>query len=307
VSVRTLLVVALALVCGASAAVGISKLRPEGESQNVDTVPVVVAAVDIPRGRTVSADVLKTVDMPKSHVPLGATSKMDDLVDRVCFTPLFKGEPVLDAKLTPRGAGRGMGALTKPGMRSFTIPTPNIASGVAGFILPGDRVDVLLTVTDTGVLALGGGGPNYGGGTTTTLLQNVEILAVDQRVDAPADNKVDPKDLRSVTLQVTPQEAAQLALGQNKGTLQLSLRNPQDARHAETKPATLDILRLTQPKPWDEKVKGIMEALGKALEKMPKEEAKKPTPPPEQEPFTIRTLRGRDEGRVEVYGVPPRR
>src|SRR5262245_59038225 len=118
---------------------------------------------------------LRVVDMPKDHVPSGASSRTEDLEDRVCFTPLFKGEPVLDAKLTPKGAGKGMGALTRPGMRAFTIPTPNIASGVAGFILPGDRVDVLLTVTDTGVLGIGAGaGGAYGGGTATTLLQNVE-------------------------------------------------------------------------------------------------------------------------------------
>ncbi|MFO0841665.1 MAG: Flp pilus assembly protein CpaB [Gemmataceae bacterium] len=299
-SLRTLVIVALALVFGGSAAVGISRLRPPSEAPT-DTVPIVVAAVDIPRGRTVSADMLRTVEWPRDRVPTGAANMPDDLVDRVCFTPLFNGEPVISAKLTPKGAGRGMGALTRPGMRSFTIPTPNIAAGVAGFILPGDRVDVLLTVTDSGTTS----GP-FGGGTTTVMLQNVEILAVDQRVDAPADNKVDPKDLRSVTLQVTPEQAADLALGQNKGTLQLSLRNPQDNKAVETRPATLDTLRLSRAKPWDEQVKGVIETIGKELSKMPKpepkaEEAPKSAPPPE--PFVIRTLRGREEGRAEVAGA----
>ena len=66
-----------------------------------------------------------------------------------------------------------------------------------------------------------------GGGSTTTLLQNVEILAVDQKVDGPADNKVDSTNLRSVTLLVTPDQAAKLSLGQSKGTLHLTLRNPE--------------------------------------------------------------------------------
>ena len=75
-----------------------------------------------------------------------------------------------------------------------------------------------------------------GGGSTTTLLQNVEILAVDQKMDAPSDNKVDTKDLRSVTLLVTPQQANRLDLGQNKGMLHLALRNREDNEDFQTKP-----------------------------------------------------------------------
>src|SRR5262249_56623723 len=119
-----------------------------------------------------------------------------------------------------------------------TISTTTLASGVAGFILPGSKVDVLLTVTRTGT------SDPTGGGQTSTLLQDVEILAVDQLVKAPADNRVDPKELRSVTLLVTPQQAAKLDLGQNKGILHLSLRNPEDHAPAVTRPATLADLGL---------------------------------------------------------------
>lgn len=296
-SIRTVLIVALALVFGGSAVVGINSFRNQPlTAPHAETVPIVVAAVNIPRGRTLAPDLLKTLEWPRDRVPAGAVGRAEDLQDRVCFIPLLVGEPVLEGKLAPKGAGRGMGALTRPGMRSFTIPTPNVASGVAGFILPGDRVDVLLTVTE--------GGEAYGGGTTTTLLQNVEILAVDQRVDAPSDNKVDPKDLRSVTLQVTPQQAAQLALGQNKGTLHLSLRNPQDAEATDTRPATLAGLRLTQGKPWEERAKTALEAFGKALAQMPRPADEAPKPVAEAPPsMYIRTLRGNQEGRVEV--VPP--
>ena len=78
---------------------------------------------------------------------------------------------------------------------------------------------------------------------TITLLENVEILAVDQKMDAPPDNKVDTKDLRSVTLLVTPQQANQLDLGQNHGMLHLALRNREDNKAAQTKPATPNDLR----------------------------------------------------------------
>ncbi|MFM8581468.1 MAG: Flp pilus assembly protein CpaB, partial [Planctomycetaceae bacterium] len=115
--------------------------------------------------------------------------------------------------------------------------TPNISTGVAGFVVPGNKVDVLLT------MHAGGMDDSSGGGTTMALLQNVTVLAVDQKIEAPTDNKIDVKDMRSVTLVVTPWEANQLDLGQNKGTLRLALRNPLDDDVTEIPNATLKRLR----------------------------------------------------------------
>jgi pilus assembly protein CpaB len=281
VSVRTVLVLVLALVCGASAAIGINSLRPPAaEGPKVETVPVVVAAVDINRGISVTADMLKTRDCPKDMVPAGALTTLDGAVDRVTFNPLVKDETLLDSKLAAKGAGRGMAALTQKGMRSVTIQTPNVSSGVAGFILPGNKVDVLLTVS-------GSGNPDpTGGGVTTRLLQNVEILAVDQRIDAPAENKMDARDLRSVTLLVTPDQDAMLALAQSKGTLHLSLRNSNDNGDANSRPVTLADLRLHQDKPE------------KTASPAPVQAA--PPPPP---PLMIRTVRGPQEGEP-IYLYP---
>jgi pilus assembly protein CpaB len=127
-----------------------------------------------------------------------------------------------------------MAWLIPRGMRAFTITTANVTAGVAGFILPGNKVDVLLTVSS------GGANDTTGGGNTTTLLQNVEILAVDQKIEAPVDNKVNASELHSVTLLVTPEQAAKLDLGQNKGTLHLTLRNPEDNVAAKVRPATVN-------------------------------------------------------------------
>ncbi len=154
---------------------------------------------------------------------------------------LLKDEPVVNGKLAPKGSGRGMAALIPKGMRAFTIRTPRIAPGVAGFVMPGYKVDVLLTMNDVRA------NDQTGGGSTTTLLQNVEISAVDQNIDAPAENKMD-KDLRSVTLLVTPQQAKQLDLGQNKGTLRLALRNEHDKDDARTRSATVTDLRFRPEK-----------------------------------------------------------
>lgn len=302
-SVRTLLTVALALVFGLSAAMGVNMLvNRRATAIPTQGVPVVMAAVAIPRGGMITADLVKLADYPKDRVPQGAITRLEDAIDRCVFIPLMPGEPMLDSKLAPKGAGRGMAALVPQGMRAFTIQTPNVAAGVAGFVLPGNRVDVLLTMN-------GGNEDGTGGGSTTTLLQNVEILAVDQTIDAPAENKVDATHLHSVTLLVTPNQAAKLDLGQNKGTLHLSLRNIEDNLPANTTPATMNELRLHQEKPWDERAKGVLNALGQALAAARKKEtppppvAKVPEPPRR---MYIRTIRGLNEGQVAVTLPDPK-
>jgi pilus assembly protein CpaB len=259
----------------------------------VQTEPVVTAAVAIPRGGTVTTDQVKLVNFPRGFSPPGAVAKVEEVVDRAVLTPLVAGEPVLGSKLAPKGAGRGLASLVPRGMRAFTIQTPNVASGVAGFILPGNRVDVLLTISDDDK------NEYTGGGSTTTLLQNLEILAVDQTIDAPSSNKVDATQLRSVTLLVTPDQAAKLDLAQNKGILHLSLRNLGDDRPARTVPATMLGLRFLEEKPWDVRLKGVIEAVGKVLAERRKEApaAKAPEPPRQ---VSFRTLRGLYEGRVNV-------
>jgi pilus assembly protein CpaB len=292
------MMVALALLFGVSAAVGVNSFLKNPPSAQGDVVPVVVAAADLPRGGNITAELLKVKEFPKDAVPAGALSKTEDAVNRGVSIPLLKDDPVLEGKLTPKGAGRGMAALVPNGMRAYTIQTPNVAQGVAGFILPGNRVDVLLAVAENTVF----GGTQIPGGTTTMLLQNVEILAVDQKTDAPAENKVDSKELRSVTLLVAPQQANLLTLGQKKGELYLALRNLKDHEPARTHPATLDELRFHQETPWDERAKGVLEALGKAFAQIkiqPKAaEAKKAPQPPSM--VAIRTIRGRHEGAVFV-------
>lgn len=300
-SLRTILIVLLALVSGISAAVGIKRLRNPEPAPPVATVTIVVAGAAIPRGAMVSADSVKLRDYPGDLVPPGAITRLEDAVGRVVFIPLAKEEPLLDVKLAAKGASGGLAPLIPKGMRAFTIHTPSLESGVAGFILPGNRVDVLLTVSNTGA------NDDTGGGSTTTLLQNVEILAVDQRVEAPAENKVDPKDLRSVTLLVTPNQAAKLDLGQSKGTLHLTLRHPEDTVPAATRPATLADLRFHQEKPWDERAKGLLTAFVDSVAQLQKQnDGRKPvvTPPPEPAPLQrVWTLRGIQEG-VVVLGHP---
>jgi len=282
----------LAVVFGGSAAVGVRQYIGRGTTAPPETVSVVVASENIPRGMVVSPNLIMIREFPKNLVPTGAILKKEDAQDRSAFATIVTGEPVLDSKLSPKGQ-HGLATLVANGMRAFTITT-NVASGVAGFILPGNKVDVLLTISN------GGSNDFTGGGSTTTLLQNVEILAVDQKVEAPAENKVDSNNLRSVTLLVTPGQAAKLSLGQTKGTLHLTLRNPKDELAANVKPTTVnDIQFLSEApaRPWDERAKDLIKAFGEAMSKArPAPQPAQPTAEPAPRKMMIRTIRGSSEG-----------
>jgi pilus assembly protein CpaB len=290
---QSVIAIVCAVIFGGSAAVGVRQYVSRTAPPIPETVSVVVATKTIPSGSFVSADLIKTREYPKDLAPAGAILKLEDAQDRSAYATIVVGEPLLESKLSPKGV-RGLASLVGNGMRAFTIST-NVASGVAGFILPGNKVDVLLT------FASGGGGNDpTGGGSTTTLLQNVEILAVDQKVEAPAENKVDTTSLRSVTLLVTPNQAARLSLGQTKGTLHLTLRNPKDELAANVRPTTVnDIQFLSEPpvRPWDERAKDLIKAWGEALAKRP------PAQTQINSKKTIRTIRGSSEGTVVLTPV----
>jgi pilus assembly protein CpaB len=289
VSPRTVLITILALVFGGSAAVGVNSFIKNPPAVKPDVVPVVVAAVDIPRGGSVTSEQIKTRDFPKDLVPPGAITKVEDAIERAVFIPLMKDDTLLENKLAPKGAGRGLAALIPKGMRACTITT-TLSSGVAGFVLPGNKVDVLLTIANVGPTDV------TGGGSTTTLLRDVEILAVDQKMHAPAENKIDTKELRSVTLLVTPNGANLLELGQNKGTLHLALRHPEDRQPGSTRTATMNDLQFHQEKPWDQRAKEVLAALAEAMAK-----ARAAAPPAEvTRKKTIRTIRGSSEGMVSL-------
>ncbi|HPM80948.1 MAG TPA: Flp pilus assembly protein CpaB [Candidatus Anammoximicrobium sp.] len=290
-STRTIAVVFLALMSGATMAVGVMRANPNKSKNAVNiaaTVPVVVAAADIPRGKLLSAQDLALRDWPQELSPPGALSTVDAAVERVAVGQMVQGEPILEAKLAPKNAGRGLAALIPDGMRAYTIQTSRVASNVAGFILPGNKVDVLLNLKGTTR-----GEDRTGGGSTTTLLQAVEVLAVDQRLEAPEENKVDPKQQSSVTLLVTPDQAAKLDLGQNMGILTLSLRNPDDKAAAETEPATITQIRYLLGMPTE-----IPDD-----EPRPPEQVTSPTAL-QPRPMWIVTMRGNHRGRVLINNGP---
>ena len=296
-SLRTLFVLGLAIVCGGSAAMGILMMRAP-ESSAVETLQVVVAKLPIARGQVVSEDLVATRTWPKELVPPKSLQTIEAVVGRTALHRVLAGEPVMEAKLAVRGAGRGLASLIPDGRRAYAIQTSHVATSVAGFVEPGNRVDVLLTLR-------GGHEDASGGGSSTTLLQAVEILAVDQRLDAN-NEQVSPERMQSVTVLVTPDQASLLDLGQHMGTLTLSLRNPEDVAEAETEPATVNVLRYTQREPLvdvaaAEKVvalKPVSAELSEPAEFKPVAAA--PVHPSKPKYSQIRTLRGRHSGRILV-------
>ncbi len=217
--------VPLALFSGLLASYGVfSYLKNEQERMKnltVVTHPVVVAAFALPLGTPLKAEDLQIKQWPEDLLPDSSFQEIDKLIGRVVKTDVTAGEPVLATKLAPTGSGGGVPGLIPAGMRAFTVAV-NVVSGVGGFILPGTRVDVLATVSPSGM---------KNGTTTRTILQNVEVLAVDQTYNKNSD---DPVVVKSVTLVVSPDEAEKLALASNEGKLQLVLRNGTDLERRDT-------------------------------------------------------------------------
>jgi len=289
-SFRSIVVMLLAGVCGICAVVAILNTTSLSATHSPDTVQIAVAAVEIHRGETINEKMVRMVDWPKTLVPPGAIMKPESLVDHTAISGILKDEPILELKVANDATGHGLAPLIKDGMRAFTILTPSDASGVAGFILPGNRVDV--------VLAVSGHDDASGGGTATTLLQNIEVLAVGQRLEAPRENKVDTKEMRSVTLAVTPDQAAKLSLAQTKGTMHLSLRSDVDENTAQVNTITLKELRFLQLPGQSNTV------VGDATHDPTLVEAPAAAPPapvvPVRKNQTIRVLRGTNAGAISV-------
>src|SRR5262249_10541442 len=160
-------------------------------------------------------------------VPSDAVTKIEDAIDRGTITGLTKDEVVISGRLSSKGQ-MGVAPGVPVGMRAVTIKTQSAATVVGGHLLPGNHVDVLLTLKNSALGILNANPDETGGGSTTTLLQNVEVLAVGTDRDPAPDGKTDPAKMATVTLIVTPDQATKLQLGQELGTLHLTLRNPKD-------------------------------------------------------------------------------
>jgi pilus assembly protein CpaB len=184
---------------------------------------VVTAAIDIPLGTKLEQRHLAMIDMLPGKSPKGAYRSYAEVLGKVTSSSVISGEMLLAARLADSGGGSALASVVDKNMRAVTVRVDDVV-GVAGFLLPGNRVDVIATEKD-------------GLGTqvrATTILSNIQVLAVDQTAAADSNQ---PVVVHAVTLEVTPADAEILLKGKTAGSIQLTLRNPLDESDARTKQA----------------------------------------------------------------------
>jgi pilus assembly protein CpaB len=197
-------------------------------SQPVQTVaaptqPVVVAAFDLALGSELKSDDLRVVQFPKGQAPDGVFARPDEIYGRGLIVNVVKNEPILSAKLAAKEAGAGLPPVIPSGQRAVSVRV-NEVIGVAGYVLPGTRVDVLATASPTS-----SGSEKM----TKLVLSNIQVLTAGTRMEQDSkDGK--PVQVTVVTMAVSPEQAERLALASTEGKIQLALRNPIDTSSPDT-------------------------------------------------------------------------
>jgi pilus assembly protein CpaB len=209
----------LAVTAGGALAFGTYNYmqRLPAKSTSIPTRPVVVAASDLDIGAELRREDIRIIDWPANAVPANAIGDPKDVIGRGLILPVIENEPFLPMKLASKEAGAGLPPVIPPGLRAVSVRV-NEVIGVAGYVLPGTRVDVVATVSPSGQ------GSDM---TSKVILTNVQVLAAGTKIDRETD-KNKPIPVSVVTLLVNPEEAERLTLASTEGKIQLALRNPLD-------------------------------------------------------------------------------
>ncbi|MEK7408492.1 MAG: Flp pilus assembly protein CpaB [Acidobacteriota bacterium] len=186
-----------------------------GKPRPAETKDVVVAVRALPVGISIKAADVKLAKVLASQVPPGTFTRPEEVFDRPVVSNILPEEPIREGRVAARGSGHGLAPVIPPGMRALAVRVNDVV-GVAGFVLPGMRVDVLVT----------GRPPGREDTMTTTALQNILVLSAGQQIEPDARGQA--VNTAVVTLLVTPQQAETLTLAGNEGRIQLVLRNASD-------------------------------------------------------------------------------
>jgi pilus assembly protein CpaB len=180
------------------------------------TTSVLVAAVEIPYGVKLEEAQIKAIAWPTNLVPQGSFSTKEQVVGKVTKNNFYPDEPITEKRMSEHVGGSTLSGLISKDYRAISVRVDDVV-GVAGFILPGNKVDILSTKKE----------PTTNQAITKTLLQNIKVLAVDQEVSQEKDK---PAIVRAVTLEVIPEQAEIAFQASQEGTIQLTLRNPDDQK-----------------------------------------------------------------------------
>jgi pilus assembly protein CpaB len=221
---RTLIVLVVALLAAAGASYGVyAAIRSMPERRvEIATRNAVVAKRQLPVGTRLTSDDLKVVQWPEKTPVQGAFAEVAQVVDRGLISGVVENEPIIESKLAAKEAGAGLAPTITPGMRAITIGV-NERIGVAGFVVPGSRVDVIAVISRSNKEPV-----------SRVVVSNVQVLTAGTRYDQ--EQAKDGKPIRStvVTLLVTPLDQDRIALAQTEGQLVLTLRHPLDVQPTET-------------------------------------------------------------------------
>jgi pilus assembly protein CpaB len=265
---RTLIVVALAIALASLASFGVYRAI---RSIPVREVPIaktfaVVAARPVPVGTMIAPEDVKVVAWPQDSQVPGAFSKTEEIVGRGLIQSVSLNEVITDTKLAPRTSGAGLPPTIPPGMRALAVRVNDII-GVAGFVVPGTHVDVIVTAkTDKDTMS-------------RAVLSNIVVLSAGTRLEQ-AKKDGQPIQTNVVTLELTPQDAERLALSANDGSIVLSLRNPVDVDPTKTSGQRFSSL-MSSPDPAPVRVVSS----GRPRMVVPE-------PPPAPKPYTVEVIRG---------------
>jgi len=224
--IRVFIVFVLAITAGGGLALGTYNYmqRLPGRTVTIPTRPVVVAAADLNLGTELGRDDLRIIDWPANAVPAGAFSDTAEVVGRGLILPVIEYQPILPMALASKEEGAGLPPVIPQGLRAVSVRV-NEVIGVAGYVLPGTRVDVVATVNPT---------DQRTDITSKVILTNVQVLAAGTKIERDTD-KNKPVPVTVVTLLVDPDEAERLTLASSEGKIQLALRNPLDKATPETR------------------------------------------------------------------------
>jgi pilus assembly protein CpaB len=213
------LVIALVIAFAFSSVV-YKQFQKASAPQTTSTQTLVVAAMPLPLGTRLDTSNTRMIQWPSNQQVAGMFTKQEDVLNRAIITPLTENEPILEGKLAPKEAGAGLSATIPEGMRGVSVAVNEVV-GVAGFVIPGTMVDVLVTGHPIGK-------DSSNGDITRTVLENVRVLAAGQKIEHDREGK--PQTVAVITLLVSPDDASKLVMAASDGRIQLALRNTIDTK-----------------------------------------------------------------------------
>ena len=267
------LLVAVGLASIASYAVYRAVTRIPVREVEVRSTQIVVAAKPVPVGAMLKADDVKLAAWPERAIVPNSFTSIEAVVNRGVVDGLEENQPITESRLAPVGSGAGLPPTITAGMRALSIKVDEVI-GVAGFVVPGTHVDIIVTSR--------GGGGGRDEPMSRIVVNNIEVLTAGTRFDQEKSRQDgQPVPTSVVTLLVTPEDAERIALAQNQGQLSLALRNPLDTASVETQGVRMaSLMGAPAPPPVERKV------AGRVVMRTPKPEA-----PPAPKAYTVETIR----------------